>query len=193
MRPVLAVFDGFFRDPEQVRRDILAGPFADVCNPVDGVSYPDINIEVPPYVSEYVVTRLEEIFSAKVNPKVIFARLTRATGRKAPHAVHSDRIMGQYSAHVYISREWPEGAGTSFWTHVTEGSRHDENTDIDLIAKDYNDLSQWEKTINCQGLFNRVLIHDACFWHCAEPIGGWGDSPENGRVVLTCFFDVVEG
>jgi hypothetical protein len=96
--------------------------------------------------------------------------------------------MGEYSLHVYLSKKWPEGAGTSFWRHPTQGDRHDDETDIDVIQADQNDISRWMRSFTVQGRFNRAVIHDASFWHCAEPVGGWGTDPHNGRLVHTTFF-----
>jgi hypothetical protein len=189
MKPIIATFDNFFKQAELAHEQIVNGVFSDFVSPWDGVTYPGINQNLPAWVQDYVLRRLEGITGEIVLPQAMFARVTSLQTGIAPHKVHSDKIMGEYSAHVYLSREWPAGAGTSFWNHVTEGVIHTDETNVPLVQADMNDESKWVRSLTCQGLFNRILIHDARYWHCAEPVGGWGDSPQNGRVVLTCFFN----
>jgi hypothetical protein len=189
-RPSIAIFDDFFPDPEAARAAIVSGPFLDFKSPWDGVSYPGINKEIPEEIKHFVVKRLSEILGAPVEPAVIFARLTSKNTSESPHQIHSDRLMAEFSAHVYISKHWPMGAGTSFWAHESEGRRHTEDTDVELVQEDMKDLSKWIQVFTAQGDFNRLVVHDASFWHCAEPVGGWGETAEDGRVVLTCFFNV---
>lgn len=189
MKPVIATFDDFFDEPLVAQKEILDGNFENFVSPWDGVTYPGINQNLPDWVKEYVIERLSAIVGGPIAPVAIFARVTSAATGAAPHRIHSDRLMAEFSAHIYISGFWPEGAGTTFWTHVSEGHVHDDHTDVATITRDMHDASQWERSIACQGAFNRVLIHDASFYHSAEPVGGWGDSPQNGRVVVTCFFN----
>jgi hypothetical protein len=66
---------------------------------------------------------------------------------------------------------------------------HLEGVDEKAIIEDYNNPKKWIKDWQCQAKSNRLLIHDSLYWHCAEPVGGWGESPNNGRVVITCFFN----
>lgn len=172
-----------------MRSTILCGEFKDYTSQWDGVTYPDINNNIPYWVQDYVFNRLKEIMGGPITPIAFFARATTKNTPAAPHKIHSDKLMAQFSAHVYISKDWPKEAGTSFWIHNEAGDRHTEETDVESVAKDCNDLSKWVHSFTCQGRFNRLLIHDASYWHCAEPIGGWGDEVKDGRVVLTCFFD----
>lgn len=192
MKPVIAIFDEFFDNAEVVRTDVVAGRFEDVVNPVDGVVYPGINKDLPGYITSTIVSRLSEIVGAPVKPTAIFARVTTKSLKDAPHKIHSDRVMGQFSAHIYLSERWPTGAGTSFWVHPSQGERHDKLTDVDLVREDQNSPERWFPGPQVQGEFNRALLHDACLWHCAEPVGGWGTSEMDGRLVITCFFNVEE-
>lgn len=192
MRPSIAIFDDFLECPLVAREEILAGKFEDYQSPWDSVVYPDINKNLPDWVKEYVGRRLAQITGGTVEVHAMFARATTSKTPAAPHKIHSDKIMGQYSAHIYLSRDWPEGAGTSFWDHVTEGPKHTDETNVDVVVADANNASLWVPVFTAQGKFNRVILHDACYWHCAEPVGGWGDGLEDGRLVLTCFFSVAE-
>jgi len=192
MKPVIMVADDFFPDPDVMQYQVLNGEFENFVSPWDNVTYPGINKVLPFRVVERLHKRLGEILGAEIQPVATFARLTSKNTPAAPHKIHSDRVMANYSAHIYVSSEWPPGGGTSFWTHKTEGHMQTDDTDVDAVVRDMNSLDMWTRSHTCQGKFNRVVIHDARYWHCAEPIGGWGDNPSNGRVVITCFFNVKE-
>ena len=116
----------------------------------------------------------------------IFARATYA-GLAAENKIHSDLVMGSFAAHVYLSLDWPAGSGTSFWTNKLLGMRHTAGMDPATIRS--NSVEDWDRYLSAQAVFNRMLIHRGDAWHLAEPVGGWGSTPEDGRLVVTCFFD----
>lgn len=186
MHTVLAMFDGFFEEPEMVRQSILEREFRSVENPVDKVEYPLVCLDIPLAVRESMVGRLSMICLRPVAPQFIFARLM-PEGCEIPHHVHSDRSMGDYSAHVYLSKEWPIGAGTAFYSHETEGPRECDATDRSKL--DFSSMDKWTKSLLFQGRFNTLFMHDSSFYHCAEPTHGFGSTKEDSRLVLTCFFN----
>lgn len=186
MHTVLAMFDGFFDQPEKVRKLLLSQPFEDVTNEVDGVVYPGICKDVPVPVMQEFIAGLSRIVGYTIHPRTIFARSMPA-GVNSPHQVHSDRSMGFYSAHVYLSERWPQGSGTGFYTHDTEGHRETELTNHANLS--FKGFEKWSRNMLCQGQFNRLLMHDSSFYHCAEPTEGFGTTTEESRLVLTCFFD----
>jgi hypothetical protein len=192
-KPAVAIFDDFFEEHKRLREDIIGGDFIDYKSPWDGVVYPGINGDIPLWAINSIHRRLMEIMDLEIDIHTIFSRLTTRNTPSAPHKIHSDKIMGEYSLHIYLSKEWPSGSGTSFWNHATEGQRHTDQTNIANILRDQNDPTRknWNRVLHAQGNFNRAIIHDATLWHCAEPVGGWGVDKEDGRVVLTTFFSEV--
>lgn len=190
MSPIITIRDDFFPDPDKAWGQVVSGQFKDIVSPVDGIIYPAINTDLPKEIVEYFTGGVSGIMGARAIPNHIFARATTKNTPSAPNKIHSDKIMGDFSAHVYISKKWPEGSGTSFWSHKTEGSRHEEKTNVDIINADMNRIEPWTKILTCHAKFNRLLIHDAKSWHCAEPVGGFGETEEDGRVVLTMFFNL---
>lgn len=189
MKPVVASFDSFFPDITPIREALLKAGFSTVVSPVDGITYPGICLDIPKPISSFFVSRLSQILGGEVTCRTMFARVTSKETGVAPHQIHSDVIMGMAAAHVYISPVWPEGSGTSFWRHKIYGERHLDDADAAIVMRDSKDRDKWLPTLSCQGRENRLLIHDAQLWHCAEPVGGWGEGIEDGRIVLTCFFD----
>lgn len=185
-QPIFAMFDDFFPNPEAVFSEITAGEFKGFLSPWDGVLYPGINQDVPDGIKNFVFTRIEQILNREVQG-IIFARVM-TEGMTAPHRIHSDRIMGEFSLHIYLSKEWPDESGTGFWEHKTEGHKHTDLTDVELIDREHAQVDQWTRSMLMLGKFNRAVFHDASLFHSAEPGFGWGDSASNGRLVLTVFF-----
>ena len=191
-RPELAIFDGFFTNFEEVYQDIVAGEFKDFASPWDAVTYPGINQEISPWIKKLFHVKLSQILDAEIEDVATFARMTTETTAPAPHAIHSDAGMAQFSAHVYLSKDWPVNAGTSFWAHLLDGTRHTPETNIERVRADSHRSDAWRHSATVQGHANRALIHAAGLWHRAEPFGGWGKDQHDGRLVLTCFFNHKE-
>lgn len=187
MKSVIAMFDDFFDSPNEIFDRITACPHGEYQSIWDGVKYPGINEVVPIDIQEFIHQRLQEITDRKISIACTFSR-AMLDGMVAPHRIHSDKIMGQYSMHIYLSKEWPAESGTSFWTHKTEGNRHTHKTDVNIVDHDHDQFDQWTRNIVMLGKFNRAVIHDATLFHCAEPGIGWGKGPKDGRLVLTTFF-----
>lgn len=182
----LIAVDGALADPAASRAKILSGVFEDIVNPVDGVVYPAINRDPNQDVVREFHSKIESAIGRHIRPKVTFSR-AMFLGMSAPNKIHSDRIMASHAAHIYLSTDWPEGSGTSFWEHKVYGPVHDDRVvPADIRA---NEMSDWSRLYLAQAAFNRMLVHRGDLWHLAEPIGGWGDKPENARLVITCFFD----
>lgn len=191
MTPHIAVFDDFF--PPDHLRSVLAliklKGFSNVVSPHDGVTYPGICSlsEIADPITDMYRLR----FMLNVSATETFARLTSAAQGPAPHQIHSDRIMGDYGAILYLSESWPKGSGTSFWSHSREGKRHEDHANHEMLQCHSNDRHMWGHYFLSEGKQNRLLLYDARLFHCAEPVGGFGSGPEDGRIVLTSFLKEV--
>lgn len=149
-----------------------------VTNPVDGVVYPGISIDIPDYVKVYFG-----------RPKTMFMRLS-LPGMKAPHQAHTDTLMGQESLMLYLTRQKYCSGGTSLVEHRKTGMRSDPR-DVDELAvwqNDTNNPDAWFVYELAEMLPNRAAIFNASLMHRAEPIGGFGTDAKNGRLVLTAFY-----
>lgn len=186
MNPIIEIIDNLFADGKDVRAQILAGAFGDVTSPIDQIVYPAINAEVPEAITVRLHSALSAVMGYAIQANHTFARAMYA-GTIAPNQAHSDISMGAYAAHLYLSLDCSMGSGTMFLNHVTQGPVHSADTDVAMV--DTNSSTQWEPIVSVQAKFNRLLVHRAECWHIAMPTEGWGDCPENARLVLTCFFD----
>lgn len=152
--------------------------YTGVKNPVDGVVYPNISTDIPKSVLKYLG-----------RPKVTFLRLSLA-GVKAPHQAHTDTLMGSESLMLYLTRQEYCKGGTSLVKHIETGMTSDpRNADEETIwQRDTNDPRAWMVYDIALMQPNRAVIFDANLMHRAEPVGGFGSSARDGRLVLTAFY-----
>jgi hypothetical protein len=182
MNPIIGVYDNFFAVPEAQRSRVNMGTFEDVEH--QDITYPLICKNLDPLTRAIFVGKLEDYLGAKVHSPTVFARKMPA-GVRIPNWIHTDSAMGTHSAHVYLSPEWPAGTGTGFYTHATEGYRPSKFTNHrEVQARSFDN---WSRYLLVEGKYNRLLVHKADHFHCAEPVEGFGVGDQE-RLVLTCFF-----
>lgn len=187
----MIVVDDFLSEFEELQNYAKTAKFADVVNEFDGVSYPLICADIPSHLRLSIFGAIAKHFAPPESP-TIFMRRSPA-GIHCPHQVHSDARMGTHSLMLYLNSEEDCEGGTSFLSHIATGIGYaPENPQvIPIIEADQNNRDAWAVREMVDMLPNRAVIFDAERMHRAEPVGGFGDTPENTRVVLTCFFRVA--
>jgi Family of unknown function (DUF6445) len=125
-------------------------------------------------------------------------RLTLATD-EGRGRVHIDQ--SHWSGILYLSRPEDCRGGTDFFRHIPTDSEQApadrdelaargyasfEEMHREIIAKDGTDETKWERTMTVPMRFNRLVLLRPWLWHTAGP--GFGDRPENGRLVYLLFF-----
>jgi hypothetical protein len=192
VRVYSVIIDDFLFEPTELRNYALSQEFTDFKNPTDGISYPNINLNIPDTVKFEFLAKIQGLTNGIVVDPKLFMRLRLAGEELAPHEVHTDKIMGEYTALVYLSRPEDCRGGTAILEHISgELPLHPETEEqLRLWERDTNDVEAWSKVSFCPMKFNRFLMIRSDLLHRAEPIGGFGDNKENGRLVLTCFFNL---
>lgn len=184
----MLVIDNFLPEFDEIQSFARSATFTDVVNDFDGVTYPLICADIPRHLVISVLGHIAKHFAIPEDP-VMFMRRSPA-GVPCPHQVHSDASMGTHSLMLYLSDEEDCEGGTSFLSHKMTGIAY--NPEIpeaaDIIVADQNRPDAWDVRDMVAMHPNRAVIFDAARLHRAEPVGGFGDTPENTRVVLTCFF-----
>jgi hypothetical protein len=187
----VVVLDGFLRDFETFNKHVRALEFDGEVNPLDGVEYPDISIDIPALVEREVIQNLEAAMGWEVQMNMLFLRNTSKGTDTAPHQAHTDTIQGTHIFLLYM-QDGPEGAGTSLVKHKELGFDKDPITKEQFEAwqKDLNTYDKWEITALIDMKKNRA----ACgIWsaqmHRAEPVNGFGTSPKDGRIALIGFYE----
>ena len=162
------------------------GDFEGAVSPIDGVKYPYICQDIPEEVRQEIEQLLSDYIGKDIKQSTMFMRRS-PEGVEAPHQVHSDISMGDYSLMLYINQG--ESAGTSIVKHKDSGIAYSPGRKefLDIITHDQNNPEAWEVVYMVSMKPNRAFIFRADTLHRAEPIGGFGEGKE-ARVVLTCFF-----
>ncbi len=126
-------------------------------------------------------------------------RLTLATDTSKAK-VHIDP-NSHWSGILYLSKDEDSSGGTDFFRHIrtnsdrapvykeelaARGYSSFDEMHADIIEKDSVDDSKWERTTHVPMRFNRLVLLRPWLWHTAGP--GFGDRPENGRLVYLMFF-----
>jgi len=178
--------DNFLASFQTLLDASIEGDFEGAVSPVDGVKYPHICQDIPEEVRGEIEKLLSEYIGKDIKQSTMFMRRS-PEGVEAPHQVHSDISMGDYSLMLYINEG--ESAGTSMLKHRETGIAYSPENQkyLDIITKDQNNPEAWEVMHMVPMKPNRAFIFRADSLHRAEPIGGFGQGKE-ARVVLTCFF-----
>ena len=163
---------------EQLRNHCDNISYEGVINPADNVLYPGISIDIPELTLQFLG-----------RPRYTFMRLS-LEGIPTPHQAHTDMLMGHRSLMFYLNRPEHCRGGTSLVQHKETGMyRNPVSAEEEALWKrDTNNPEMWEVYELAEMVSNRCVMFDAELMHRAEPIGGFGNNAQNGRLVLTAFY-----
>lgn len=179
--------DNFLDDYPLFRHHCNYLNYEGIHNPVDGVFYPGISLDIPDDIKQEVKIKLEHEFG-EVSINFMFLRLS-TKDTKAPHQSHTDDTMGNKSLMLYLNREEDCAGGTSLVTHENGLCATPTNEeDLAVWEEDHSKPEKWSITNLCEMAPNKACIFDARLMHRAEPVGGFGENEKDGRLVLTAFF-----
>lgn len=182
----MLVIDNFLASFDELKEHSLACNFGDIVNPADGVVYPHINLDIPRRVINETKEKLAQIFGA-VHVNYAFLRMS-PKGVFAPQAVHTDCSMGKYSLMLYLNNA---DGGTAMMAHKASGISQApaEEFFLEVTTPDKNNIDAWEVIGISEMKENRAAIFAAKRYHCAMPVGGFGENQSDARIVMTVFFD----
>lgn len=182
----MIIIDNFIDLYPELRAFANFCTFSDIENPTDGVVYPGICTVIPEDIKTEILAR---IFNAvhRMPEKVTMFMRRSPEGTPVPHIAHHDLSMGTQSLMLYLN-DHPEG-GTAFLRHRDTGICYaPEHEDFVEIARfDQNNIAEWAIIDQADMKQNRAVIFDAGLFHCALPVGGFGQG-RHARTVLTVFF-----
>jgi len=163
-------------------------------NSVDGVTYPDISKDIPEIIRQEIQEKLTQYTGGTVHMGELFLRM-RTEGVQAPYGAHNDAIMGSHALMVYMDNDDSPKTGTMLVEHIETGIKGQPETeaDLELVRKDSNDPSKWRVyDWLAEGGANTAVIFPTYLMHQAHPNDGFGKTNADGRLVLTCFFDLEQ-
>jgi hypothetical protein len=184
------IVDGFLPIYKEFREYCDTLEYGDVTSPIDSVVYPGISLAIPEHIKDEIIESLLDVEDCDITVRAMFLRLT-LLGMIYPHQAHTDSSMGDCSLMLYLNRQEHCQGGTSLVTHVETGMYANPRTkgEEDIWRRDTNNPDKWQVTYLAEMQPNRAFMFDARLMHRAEPIGGFGSSAKDGRLVLTCFYD----
>lgn len=179
------IFDEFFADPKRAKALINRQEIQDI-KYSDGVVYPNIAL-LPDSVLEEAVSNIESI-CGPVKVAVSFARYS-FTETKPPHWAHSDGDIAQFLALIYLN-ENRDDAGTVCLRHIELGMEAHPTSDFqkNILLGHANKRDEWEVVFECPARWNRLFILNAGLIHASQ--GQYGETKEDGRLVVSIFFDL---
>ena len=182
----MIIIDGFLKSYDLLKDHIRGASFADVVNPVDGATYPFICDSLPSAVKSELEQRIKELIGRDPVNQTVFLRRSPA-GAPVPHIAHTDNSMGSLSLMLYCNEY--EGGGTAMLRHRETGICYAPESPeyVEKMQQDQNSPDKWAVVDMVNMKENRAVIFDAGKFHCAMPIGGFGEGVES-RAVLTAFF-----
>ncbi|MEM7328092.1 MAG: DUF6445 family protein [Pseudomonadota bacterium] len=195
------IIDDFFDQPMQLRERALASDFPERhTNEV----YPGRNSS-----TEIQLPGIDQLVSSIVNERLVRAQ---NTSHQRPRlalsgevgqglSVHMD--MCHWSGIIYLTPDEYCQGGTHFFRHKRTGwtmapvwpgmaenagyATPDEA--LTDVLSESNDPDAWEETMMLPMRFNRLVLFRGYLWHDAGK--SFGDSPQNGRLIMPLFFETV--
>ena len=198
MLPAFLIVDDFLGNPEVARAAALKLGY-DPANKHG--NYPGLLSDQPleiPGLDESVSRLIGHAVQPAAGTGHNHCRLT-LKGDRGLSGVHIDPAF--YSGILYLSRPEDCRGGTDFFRHrrtrldrvpaTLEGCQAvgyaDHNDLIEQVVNaDTTKPAKWEKTFTAPMRYNRLILFSPWLFHNAAP--GFGDRPENGRLVHLMFF-----
>ncbi|HYE88148.1 MAG TPA: DUF6445 family protein [Vicinamibacterales bacterium] len=196
--PSFIMIDDFLPEPEAARRQAVQLNYDRALK--DG-NYPGVLSDRP-----LPIQGLDEAVSKVLGVPVEGApgtvhghcRLTLRSERGLS-GVHIDPTF--YSGILYLSAPEHCRGGTDFYRHRRTGLDRVPANPLELVRAGYNDVNEliedvvnrdtmkparWEKTFTAPMRFNRLILFSPWMFH--NSAAGFGDRPDNGRLVYLMFF-----
>ena len=207
MLPSLLIVVDFLKDPWAARRAALALEY----DPAKQYgNFPGLNSSTPLDTAP-IDAAVSRLLGVRLGPapgtEHGACRLTRKAA-KGKSGVHIDPAA--YSGILYLSRPEdcakPDAGGTDFFRHRRTGLESVPQDPARIAASGYGDINaliedvvnkdttlpaKWERTMRVPARFNRLLLFSPWQFHNAAP--GFGQTPEDARLVMLLFFGVVQG
>lgn len=180
----------FAPDALTVRDAVIRGGFTDEIGP-DGALYTGISQYPVPHWPSLIALAL----GVTIEPKLTCFRLNLAG--ELPHSwVHSDGICADYASVLYLNLPEQCYGGTAFWRHrELEIDRIPRKHDLALgahITAEWKRLEPWERTDFVPMEWNKFVTYPTERFHSRYPFEGFGQGPQDGRLIWICFYDVSE-
>jgi hypothetical protein len=184
MNREIIVVDGFFEDPDRIREEALRMEFDTEGN------YP--GMRTIPLTEGGVLEHLEKLMDINIDRERWnggeYTGTYQYVLEETPTWVHADR-HNDWSCVVFLHPNPEPNSGTSFYKHISTGSRMYSDNDGEYIEGDGDRWDRWLKTDTVSNVFNRAVIFKGELWHAADEY--FGKTKKDARLFQTFFFSEV--
>lgn len=197
MKHTLVQVDDFHPDPYGLRAAAIKSEFKTVTGP-DGAPYTGVS----QFEDPLFIPLVEAALQGKVTPLLQGWRLNFE--KELPHnPIHSDDLCSGWACVHYMNLPEQCQGGTAFWRHrmlnLTAMPSAAEipsfGTDVPSfekeMEKDCADASPWDMAGYVGMKFNRAIFYPTSQFHSRWPFEGFGTTPEDGRLIKVCFFNLT--
>lgn len=196
MRPSLLQIEGFAPDAPEVREAVIGQGFGTEKGP-DGLDYTGICRHEVPHWHDLIA----QAVGRPITMKLSFFRLTLKD--ELPHCwVHSDELcQAKMAGLLYLNLPGQCTGGTAFWRHTAlevealpgreELAQRGINAEwyYRMMNREWKDLTFWAQVGFVGMRFNRFITYPVSRFHSRYPFEGFGQTPQDARLVWTCFYD----
>lgn len=179
--------------PDSIRKAVLADGFGDY--QLGPVTYKGINMHTPDTVLwDHIRIRV----LGTVTQHKSFFRVSDK-GSTFDSYIHADVMFGGWAAVCYLTPPdlIPSShryGGTAFWHHketCSDGMRADWSPEqAQKVIADWGDQSKFHKARVMQMNYGTMILYPSRMFHSPYPFFGFGDKPENSRMIWAAFFDI---
>ncbi|HEX8171130.1 MAG TPA: DUF6445 family protein [Thermoanaerobaculia bacterium] len=203
MKRFIRVADGFYADPDAVRKRALTMPYTEPENLVGWRT----RAYQPRGIKERIESRFgvripyweEDLDAIEACNGVFFTGYSKGK-RSETVGIHYDEPLPWVMFLIYLTPGAPYDAGTSLWQHRKTGltakpnQRDAERLGIPLdkllatLERDARTPSRWTEIDRIGNVFNRAVMFPGGFYHSASR--HFGSNFENGRIYQSFHFPV---
>jgi len=206
------ITDNFFDNPDEVRDFALQLPYSESSKVYPGVRTPALHKIHPDFFKWSTNKIMSTIFHNKASDSGITFTAYQSFQKIAPNPhegrgwIHSDNEF-EFTAIIYMSKH--KGCGTCFYKrkfmqfpfdnpefHKYTAIKHKYYEDKKKYTKEYFDARDaanegFEKTLEVDSLYNRLLIFDGSQIHGVENF--FQQDSKEPRLTLITFFNDIQG
>lgn len=187
----LTILDDFLPNPWEARHFGLSHDFTQAPE-FQGHRYEHFAPVADEKFTAWVADKLSAAIGLPVRVNIAtFTRLME--GETTQQWIHADNPCSGHAAVIYLFEGHHEH-GTSFWLHPQLGSVQPAEVSAELaesVRAIGNDPSAWRELDRASAAFNRCIFYPASRFHSRTQRFGFGATPEDSRLTLALFFDIL--
>lgn len=194
----LIVVDDFYPNPHEIRKIALTSEYPEITVKRTFPGRNSASNHIVPGLDRVMSHILSEPAVGSTDPRSLhgFFRITHE-GEQGRFGVHVDATSQQWVGVIYLNPPEQCQGGTSFFRHIGMGIDRTPLTDaelnaygasniLDLLEKEGNDPSKWERLMTVPMRFNRLIMYRPWIWHA--PGDPFGNTIENSRLIQLLSF-----